>query len=499
MSIKMKYILGGIFCLPLFTVFHVEAQGQGLFFNNQIAVRTDLLKKQGDSLRVDLRFDMAVLKLPSRQSLTLTPVLKLTSGETLSFPPVVIKGASHYKSYRRDMGLMSDKKKEAYQKSVYSVLKSGESTWNFHYNYALPYKDDMAGATLELEENLYCCDGVLQEKGVGYVATVENIPVYQITPHLSYKQPKAEAVKKRDIENECNLDFEVSKTDIREDYGNNLRELSKIQNMIDEIKNDRNLIITSISIVGFASPEGSLAVNKRLSEARAYSLVEHLIRHYDFPKNIYHVEFGGENWDGLMKYVKHSEMDYKPEVLKILQNADSYDKAKVQLPRVGGGAAYRFLLREVYPGLRKANCKIEYEVKEFSLDEAKKVIKTQPDLLSLNEMYLVANSYPIGTPEFEEVQSIILKFHPDDETVLLNAAASNLEDGKRAEAEKHLLRIKQQSPEYNNCMGVLRMLEGYYDLAEKYFKQAAAEGLKEASLNLEEIKKKRDNIKLLNN
>lgn len=499
MAMKMKYIVGGIVCLSALTMFHAEAQESGLFFNNQIAVRTELLKKQGDSLRVDLRFDMAVLDLSSRQSLALKPVLKLASGERLSFPPIIIKGKTQYKEHKRQMGLMSEKKRDDYLKSVYSILQSGESTWNFRYYYATPYKDAMAGATLELEEDLSCCDGKLLETSVGYVGTVASIPVYQITPHLSYQQPKVEAVKKRDIENECNLDFEVSKTNIREDYGNNLRELSKIQNMIDEIKNDRNLMITSISIIGFASPEGSLAVNKRLSEARAYSLVEYLMRHYDFPKNVYHVEFGGENWDGLLNYVKRSEMDYKSEVLKVLENADSYDKAKVQLPRVGGGAAYRFLLREVYPGLRKANCKIEYEVKEFSIEEAKKVIKTQPDLLSLNEMYLLANSYPIGSPEFEEVQSIILKFHPDDETVLLNAAASNLEDGKRAEAEKHLLRIKKQSPEYNNCMGVLRMLEGYYDLAEKYFKQAAAEGLKEASLNLEEIKKKRDNIKLLNN
>lgn len=39
--------------------------------------------------------------------------------------------------------------------------------------------------------------------------------------------------------------------------------------MIDLVQDDKDLTIKRIVIVGYASPEGSLAMNERLSEGRA--------------------------------------------------------------------------------------------------------------------------------------------------------------------------------------------------------------------------------------
>ena len=85
--------------------------------------------------------------------------------------------------------------------------------------------------------------------------------------------------------------------------------------------------------------------------------------------------------------------------------------------------------------------------------------------------------------------------YPDDDTALLNAAASTLERRELISAEKYLAKIKTHSPEYNNCMGVLMMLQEDYNQAESFFKRAG--GLVEASQNLLELQKKRDNMELL--
>lgn len=495
MNIKFKVI--GIIVLIVFNILQVKGQRAKLLYKNQIAISINQLKRQGDSLAVDLRLDMAVLSLSPRRTLTLTPTLRSGSGEILELPDVVIKGTNQYKAYKREMALMSEKERKLRNAFTYAVLKSGESRWNFRYRYAVPYQEWMAGSVLEIKEDLCNCDGHQQELAFEEVSVIESIPVYKIQPHIAYAKPQVEAVKKRDAENDCYLDFETSKTYIREDYGKNLKELAKIQNMIDNVKNNKNVIITSLSIIGLAAPEGDLATNKRLSEDRAQSLVSYLSRQYDFPDTIYHVAFGGENWEGLIKYVDKSDMDYKYEVMSILNNQDSYEKKKSRLQRLAGGIPYQFLLREVYPGLRKANCKIEYKVKGFSLEQAREIIKSQPQLLSLNEMYQVADTYEKGSPEYAEVQSTIAQFYPEDETFLLNEAADKLQNNKLAEAENLLKEAKHKSPEYNNSMGVLRMLEGYYDLAEKYFEAAAADGVKEATLNLEEIKKKKENLSLI--
>ena len=82
---------------------------------------------------------------------------------------------------------------------------------------------------------------------------------YVVTPFFAYLQPKAEEVKSRDIQAECFLDFEVNKINIRPEYMNNPKELAKIRAMIDELKSDPSIKVNKLDIVGYASPEGSLA------------------------------------------------------------------------------------------------------------------------------------------------------------------------------------------------------------------------------------------------
>lgn len=137
---------------------------------------------------------------------------------------------------------------------------------------------------------------------------------------FAYLQPKAEEIKQRDIQAECFLDFEVNKVNIRPEYMNNPQELAKIRKMIDELKSDPNVKVNRLDIIGYASPEGTLAANKRLSEGRAMALRDYLAYRYDFPRNQYYIVFGGENWDGLEKALETIEVEYKDEVLDIIRN-----------------------------------------------------------------------------------------------------------------------------------------------------------------------------------
>ena len=64
--------------------------------------------------------------------------------------------------------------------------------------------------------------------------------------------------------------------------------------------------------------------------------------------------------------------------------------------KLHGGVPYRFMLKNIFPSLRVAICKVSYDIKNFNLEEAKEVIKRRPQNLSLNEMFMVANTYPKG-------------------------------------------------------------------------------------------------------
>lgn len=141
-------------------------------------------------------------------------------------------------------------------------------------------------------------------------------------------------------------------------------------------------------------------------------------------RNQYQTIFGGENWDGLVKALEAGDMDYKEEVLAIIDNYPLETERKAKLKQLQSGMPYQYLLRNVYPRLRVAVCKVNFNVKNFDVEEAKEVIKTRPQNLSLNEMFMVANSYPAGSHEFVDVFEVAVRMYPENEIANMNAAAA---------------------------------------------------------------------------
>ena len=103
-------------------------------------------------------------------------------------------------------------------------------------------------------------------------------------PAYAYIRPKAEQKINR-IEGSAYIDFPVNRTEIHPDYRRNPEELKKILSTIDAVKNDADSKIISISIKGYASPEGSYSNNIRLAKGRTETLKEYVRKQYAFPNH----------------------------------------------------------------------------------------------------------------------------------------------------------------------------------------------------------------------
>ncbi|MDH6321728.1 Tfp pilus assembly protein PilF, partial [Parabacteroides sp. PH5-13] len=131
-----------------------------------------------------------------------------------------------------------------------------------------------------------------------------------------------------------------------------------------------------------------------------------------------------------------------------------------------------------------------------------------PRQLSLNEMFLVANTYPEGSPQFAEVFETAVRLYPEDPVANLNAAASALKAGDQVRAERYLQNaasktqngnVVRGTAEYYNNLGVLEMLRGNAAKSKSLFKRASERNLDAALKNLDEIKRKEEAEKLLRN
>jgi tetratricopeptide (TPR) repeat protein len=213
---------------------------------------------------------------------------------------------------------------------------------------------------------------------------------------------------------------------------------------------------------------------------------------YHFESNIIKVNSVPEDWQGLRNYVANSNFAQKNEMLLLLDNEQlSYDARELRLKTFEGGKAYATLLSECYPALRHSDYTVRYVVRGFSVDEAKEIITKRPQQLSLNEMFLVAQTYVSGSNEFNEVFEVAVRMFPDDPTANINAAAIELQQGNWKQAERYLLKSDPQAGATKNNEGVMNMMQGNLDKAEALFQQAKALGSAEAVKNLEEISKKR--------
>lgn len=482
----MKRFIYNILLLGLVLGISTTATAQRIF-GGEISMPGEL-KQTGNTVYLNLDIDLNDLSLNTNRSLILIPVLRSTT-QTAEFPPIVINGKKRHKAYERSIAYSDWEDIQSAPVAVVQ-LKKNQTRPTLFYRETLPYSSWMNDAYLEIHEELCDCGGeeALDTSERLFSGIDLEQRFYAVTPQIAYIQPQAEPVKNRSEQFEVYLNFQVGKTNILPEFGNNQAELNKLNQGFNVVKSDANISVTDIEIAGYASPEGSVALNDRLSKGRAEALQTLLAQKGNFPASVYHVTHGGEDWVRLQELVEASGISQKEEILSIIRN--TADPTQRQNKLVAMGATYRILLNDYYPKLRRVVCNINYSVRNFTIDESKEILKTKPQQLSLNEMFLIANTYKEGINEFNEVFETAVRLFPSDQVANQNAAAAAISRGDLTRAKSYLEKADSRTPEYANNMGVIYFLQGDYDNARAEFNRTIAGGSSAARENLEEMNKK---------
>ncbi|MDR1258807.1 MAG: DUF3868 domain-containing protein [Tannerellaceae bacterium] len=469
-------------------------------FEDQISVKIQQLKQVDDSVRMVLDLDLSNLAIGTERFLQLTPVLVSPNGRELKMQHLIINGRQRHRLFMRDKVLNTQGRRR--NNDTYEAIElNSDNRKVYRYHQTVGYENWMRDAQLNIVSDLCGCAGnkpqIISEKVANRII-IDGAQAYRAIPNVAYIRPEVEAVKARSESSDVFLDFPVAQVEINPSYGSNPRELAKIESVIRELRSDANLQVTGTTITGFASPEGNVMNNNQLALGRAEALRNYLSMRGVIPANLYRIGVGGEDWNTLARMVQNSYIEPKGAILSIIQ-AYSGEMRKDRLRVLGGGAVYQRLLQEYYPRLRRVVSRIEYTVRRFDVEEAKQIIKVRPQQLSLNEMFLVANTYPEGSREFMEVFEIAVRVFPNDPVANLNAAASALIEKDLAKAERYLQKAKKNTPAYYNNLGVLSMMQNKTARAKNLFRYAAESKLSAALENLEELKKKEEADKLLTN
>ncbi len=455
---------------------------------------TDLnIQREGEKLMVKMTFNPKEYKLGLNQQTVVTPVL-VSADETksVSMPSFAIAGKNNYYHTLRNEG-------EEVAASLYRSGKGDKVT----YEYVLDWEPWMERSQFDYVYATKGCCGLPSKPE-------ENIPAAELdfTPKIyeadfEYVVPVATDVKVFNLEGQAFINFPVNKTEIYPDYMTNPVELRKILDTIDAVKENTDATVKHIKLTGYASPEGPYANNVRLAKGRTEALKEYVRKQYTFPANIFETASVPEDWAGLKASLtdgKAAVLDDAKEIVAFIDLNTPIESRNDEL-RKKFPTSYNWLLKNVYPSLRHTDYVITYEVKRYTdVEEIKQVMRTRPQNLSLNELFLAAQTYEPGSPDYNEVFEIAVRTYPEDPTANLNAANTAISKGDFAAAEKYLSRTGN-TPESEYARGIMAAKQKDYDKALGHFQKAQQGGLTkagEAIVRIQAILEDRGNVVYLN-
>lgn len=487
----IKHIFTALLLVGLTLPTTLTAQSRQKQYIDQIKVSEVSVTPTGegkDRAQLQMTLNLDDLKLKSNDRLILTPVLKdKESNEIVHlFPQIEVVG--------RNRGIIQErraqKKDPAQSGELFTSLRRDNGNpQSVHYNCPFLYNSSMKEKELLLAQQVYGCTDCFILEDTKVLLDNFCVDLYDPQYRVSYIVPPVESVKARADKHTATLNFRVDKSQLDPQYGDNSRILGEVQNVMSEVKGDENITITSLTVAGFASPEATVAYNKSLSQRRAQAFADYLSSRFGIAQSQMRIEAPGEDWEMTRRLVAESNHTDRAAILSIIDETPNPDARDAQLKELSAGATYRWLLTELYPKVRRVEYTIAYEVRPFDVEEAREIIKTNPKLLSLNEMYLVAHSYEPLSKEFKEVFDIAARLYPKEPVVLINASAVDIEGGNYQAAIDRMQCIADNPATWNN-LGVAYAKQGDLEQARQYFERASSGNqAAEAQTNLAELGK----------
>lgn len=443
----------------------------------QATARSITVERSQNFLFVEAELGIDSVARGTNRELWIAPVIG-NEQQSDTLPVIVMAGRNrYYQALRHDLAGIAD----------VTLLRDDYRTAVYTYRAQIPYEDWMNGQPLKviLELRGCCSDSINRQELM--LTNVNVAPIIErFIPAFNWITPPAETVKHREIRGQAYVDFPVNQTIIYPDYRRNTVELAKIRASIDSVHRDKDITITGLSIKGYASPEGPWDNNVRLAKGRTAALKTYVENLYDFAPNFIQTDYDPEDWGGLRAYVESSNIANRQAILAII-DSDLKPDPKNAMIQSTYPEQYKFLLAEVYPGLRHSDYKIDYTIRTYTdVNEILTLVKTRPQNLSLNEFYLASQAVEPGSADYNEIFETAVRMYPDSEVANLNAANAAMSRGDYESAAKYLAKTGD-TPEAIYGRGILAALQGNYAEARTLFEQAARLKVADAPAAIEQI------------
>lgn len=285
--------------------------------------------------------------------------------------------------------------------------------------------------------------------------------------------------RKAEANTACYVDFGLGKSDVDLSLGHNREEMARIKTNLAQLMENESFDLDSIVVTAFASPEGKVSVNERLSQARGIAISRYLdayMKSYqdslEIAKGMMIGEAGdivkytrtqvpfishsaGENWDMLdMLIIRDSVMSEGQKSmyseLSLIQDLDDREQMMQKLP------SYNYMRTVLYPRLRTVKF-------DFHLHR-KGMVKDTVNTTVLDTVYM-AGVQALKDMDYNLAMKFLLPYKDFNTAVACLATDRNL-------SALQILEPMQRTPEVNYLLAVAYSRREEYQKAVQCYMDA---------------------------
>lgn len=285
------------------------------------------------------------------------------------------------------------------------------------------------------------------------------------------------------------------------------KDIVELEAWFKSVEGNNKIVIKSIDITGFASPEGEEDKNNTLSTDRAAAAktatmgVAKKAGNKIGQTEIYKTDGRGEDYAGFKTELEKSSMnpDEKNLVIRVLEMHKDPITRETEMRNMG--KTFTYLDKNIFPKLRRAEIKVVYDKNGYTDEELKTIASSTPEKLELEEMLFAATlidnmdtklsiykaaqaKYPTDHRAFNNGGGVLYMQNKMADAKSMFEKANNIKDnniaknnlgaiagasGDRAGAAKLLAQGKGAGAENSYNLGILNIYDAKYAEAVSNF------------------------------
>lgn len=253
-------------------------------------------------------------------------------------------------------------------------------------------------------------------------------------------------------------------------------DITALKDYVAMVALNERMTVKGVTTSSYASPDGPLTLNEKLSVQRGQAAEKYLKKEYGkMPEltNLFSSKTTAEDWDGFKALVQESSLADKDLILRVLS---MYQDPVVREQEIKNmSTAYLALADEILPQLRRSKFIVDVDLIGLSDEEITAAIKGDASVLSYEQLLYAATLTTDVNDQLKYYEMATVK-DPKDYRAWNNVGWAYLNLGKDDEAMVAFEKAKaiKNDDVVKNNMGFAALLNEDFKAASEYFGSMSA-------------------------